>query len=203
MTQDPARRRRVMPMPSSAPAAGRCLGVRLSRSSCSPAPPHRAPPRRRWKATSVTLSTPSAPASDLALAGTVPRREYWFGLPALRTSARSARDIVRDRLRAWKVPGDTCCDAVLLVSELTTNAVLHTGSGHVLCGLTLSGDERCLRIELHDEDSTQVRPPEHHAGPCEESGRGLLSFSNSRTTGLRTLDAGRRKGRLGGVDGPP
>ncbi|ROQ77152.1 hypothetical protein EES39_24785 [Streptomyces sp. ADI92-24] len=120
----------------------------------------------------MTLPTPSAPAS--ALARTVPRREYWFGLPALRTSARSARDSVRDRLRAWKVPGDTCCDAVLLVSELTTNAVLHTDSGQVLCGLTLTGDERRLRIELHDEGPTPVRPPEHLAGPCEENGRGLL-----------------------------
>jgi anti-sigma regulatory factor (Ser/Thr protein kinase) len=81
---------------------------------------------------------------------------------------------VRDRLRAWKVPGDTCCDAVLLVSELTTNAVLHTDSGQVLCGLTLTGDERCLRIELHDDGRTPVRPPEHRAGPGEERGRGLL-----------------------------
>ncbi|MFG2884792.1 ATP-binding protein [Streptomyces sp. NPDC048297] len=121
----------------------------------------------------MTLPTPSAPAANTALAPTVPRREYWFGLPALRTSARSARDTVRDRLRAWKVPGDTCCDAVLLVSELTTNAVLHTDSGHVLCGLTLTSDERRLRIELHDDGRTPVRSPQHRAGPDEEGGRGL------------------------------
>lgn len=118
----------------------------------------------------MTLSTSSAPA----LARTVSRREYWFRLPALPASARSARDTVRDRLRAWELPGDTCCDAVLLVSELTTNAVLHTGSGHVLCGIVLTGGERRLRIELHDEDSTPVRLPEHRAGPEEEGGRGLL-----------------------------
>lgn len=122
----------------------------------------------------MTLSTPPARASTSSLAGTVSRREYWFGLPALPTSARAARDTVRDRLRAWKLPGDTCCDAVLLVSELTTNAVLHTSSGHVLCGLTLTGDERRLRIELHDEGDTPVRPPETRAGPGAESGRGLL-----------------------------
>ncbi|MEV6791112.1 ATP-binding protein [Streptomyces sp. NPDC051320] len=117
------------------------------------------------------------------------RREYWFGLPGLRTSARSARDTVRDRLRAWKLPGDTCCDAVLLVSELTTNAVLHTDSGQVLCGLTLTGEERRLRIELHDEGSTPVRPPERHAGPGEENGRGLFlvqqladSWGSARST---------------------
>lgn len=137
----------------------------------------------------MTLPTPSVPASTPFLAGTVSRREYWFGLPALPTSARSARDTVRDLLRAWKLPGDTCCDAVLLVSELTTNAVLHTSSGHVLCGLTLTGDERRLRIELHDEGHTPVRPPENRAGPGEESGRGLLlvqqlsySWGSARST---------------------
>lgn len=122
----------------------------------------------------MTLSTHSAPASTPALAGTVPRLECWFGLPALHSSVRTARDTARDRFRAWKLPGDTCCDAVLLVSELTTNAVLHTGGGHVLCGLMLTGDERRLRIELHDEGSTPVRRPEHHPGPGEESGRGLF-----------------------------
>ncbi|MEU6844905.1 ATP-binding protein [Streptomyces sp. NPDC046716] len=95
-------------------------------------------------------------------------------MPALRTSARSARDTVRDRLRAWQVPGDTCCDAVLLVSELTTNAVLHTDSGHVVCGLTLTGDERLLRIELHDGGQVPVRAPEQYPGPAEENGRGLF-----------------------------
>lgn len=132
---------------------------------------------------------PSAPASPPALAGTVPRREYWFGLSALPASVRSARDTVRDRLLAWKLPGDTCCDAVLLVSELTTNAVRHAGGGHVLCGLMLTGDGRRLRIELHDEGSTPVRRPEHPAGPGGESGRGLFlvqqladSWGSARST---------------------
>ncbi|WSV01367.1 ATP-binding protein [Streptomyces sp. NBC_01023] len=120
------------------------------------------------------MPTPSAPVSTPALATSAPRREHWIGLPALHTSARSARDTVRDRLRAWQVPGDTCCDAVLLVSELTTNAVVHTDSARVLCGLMLTGDERRLRIELHDDDRTPVRPPEHLAGPGEEGGRGLF-----------------------------
>ncbi|MGI5466217.1 ATP-binding protein [Streptomyces sp. CA-132043] len=112
------------------------------------------------------------------MATTVPRWEYWFGLPALRTSARLARDTVRDRLHTWRVSGETCSDAVLMVSELTTNAVLHTDSAHVLCGLTLTftGDDRILRIEFHDDgrDPVPVRLPPHRAGPCEESGRGLF-----------------------------
>ncbi|MFD7745910.1 ATP-binding protein [Streptomyces sp. NPDC059698] len=137
----------------------------------------------------MTLSPSAAPPSLPALTGAVPSREHWFGLPALRTSVRSARDTARDLLRAWRLPGDTCCDAVLLISELTTNAVLHTGTGQVLCGLTLTGDGKRLRIELHDEDSAPVRPPEREAGPDDESGRGLLlvrqlaeSWGSTRST---------------------
>ncbi|MGW0903293.1 ATP-binding protein [Streptomyces sp. NPDC002853] len=122
----------------------------------------------------MTLPTRPTPAPSVGSATAVPRREYWFGLPAVRTSARAARDTVRHRLRAWQVTGATCYDAVLLVSELTTNAVLHTDSEQVLCGLTLTGGEQRLRIELHDAGRTPIRPPEHRADSCEESGRGLF-----------------------------
>ncbi|MEU8972983.1 ATP-binding protein [Streptomyces monashensis] len=117
----------------------------------------------------MTLRTTSAPA----MTATAQRRDYWFGLPALRTSVKAARDIVRDRLCAWHVPGDLCCDAVLLVSELITNVVIHTHSGHVLCGLTLTDDEH-LRIELHDDGHTPLPPSQRQTGPDEESGRGLF-----------------------------
>lgn len=122
----------------------------------------------------MTLSTSSAPALPSALTGAAPRREYWFGLPALRSSVKPARDTAHERLRAWKLPDDTCCDAVLLVSELATNAVLHTGSDRLLCGLTLTGDGRRLRVELHDEDSTPVHSPGNRVGPGQEGGRGLF-----------------------------
>lgn len=153
--------------------------TRLTLLEPRPAPPTpRLPRDRPWKANFVTLPTHSTPAPPGGLTTAVPRREYWFGLPAARTSARAARDTVRHRLRAWQVTSATCYDAVLLVSELTTNAVLHTDSEQVLCGLTLTGGEQRLRIELHDEGRTPIRtpirPPEHQAGPCQESGRGLF-----------------------------
>ncbi|MEU3979387.1 ATP-binding protein [Streptomyces sp. NPDC026672] len=117
--------------------------------------------------------TPHTISSAHVLTAAPPHREYWFGLPALRASVKSARDTVRDRLCAWQVPGDLCCDAVLLISELTTNAVVHTRSGHVLCGLRLSRDES-LRIEVHDDDHRPVRPAQRRAAPGDESGRGLF-----------------------------
>ncbi|MEU6676647.1 ATP-binding protein [Streptomyces sp. NPDC046853] len=122
----------------------------------------------------MTLPTTPDPPTAAALAATAPRREYWFNVPALRTSARTARDAVRDRLLTWQVPGDTSCDAVLLVSEMTTNAVLHTDSVHVLCGITLTDNRQRLRIELHDEGSAPAGLPVRVAGADEESGRGLL-----------------------------
>ncbi|MFE9612166.1 ATP-binding protein [Streptomyces sp. NPDC006012] len=102
-----------------------------------------------------------------------PYQEHWFGLPALRTSVKAARDTVRERLCSWRVPGDLCCDAVLLVSELATNAVIHTGSRRFLCGLSLAGNES-LHIEVHDDDHTTSRPTGRHPGPRDEGGRGLL-----------------------------
>lgn len=164
-----------MLMPSSAPHRRAPASAHASHTAgCGPQP-HTAPaPRKALEGDILDSAHDLSPGLAPASAAAVPRREYWLGLPALHTSARSARDNVRDRLRAWKVPGDTCSDAVLLVSELTTNAVLHTDSAHVLCGLTLTGDERRLRIELHDDGRTPVRPPEHLAGPREEGGRGLF-----------------------------
>lgn len=156
-------------------AQGTRPGIRLALFELQPAPPTpRLPRDRPWKANFVTLPPHSTPAPPVGLATAVPRREYWFGLPAVRASARAARDTVRHRLRAWQVTGDTCSDAVLLVSELTTNAVLHTDSEQVLCGLTLTGGEQRLRIELHDEGRTPIRPPEHQADSCDEGGRGLF-----------------------------
>ncbi|MFI0240444.1 ATP-binding protein [Streptomyces sp. NPDC016845] len=120
----------------------------------------------------MTLPPSSGPAA--ASATIVPHREHWFYLPARCVSVGSARDTVRDRLRAWRMQSDTCGDAMLLTSELTTNAVLHTRSEQVLCGLTLTRAERRLRIELHDESRAPVRRPQPHADPLEESGRGLF-----------------------------
>jgi anti-sigma regulatory factor (Ser/Thr protein kinase) len=113
-------------------------------------------------------------ASPLELLSTTrPDREYWFDLPSLRTSVRTARDTVRRHLHAWRLPGDVCTDAVLLVSELATNAVIHSEGTHMLCGLSLTSHER-LRIEVHDHGHTAASPSAVRPGSEDENGRGLL-----------------------------
>ncbi len=66
-----------------------------------------------------------------------------------------------------------CANAVLLVSELVTNAVLHTLSERILCGVQLLPEKR-FRLEVHDGDVTGRGIPECCPDLDDEGGRGLL-----------------------------
>lgn len=63
-------------------------------------------------------------------------------------------------------------DAVLLVSELASNAILHTRSGDLLGGFTveLGFSADTLRVAVHDQGSREI--PRVLNG-CGEGGRGL------------------------------
>jgi hypothetical protein len=68
---------------------------------------------------------------------------------------------------------DTCDTAALVVSELVTNAIVHTASTHIVCELH-DGDD-LVRIAVRDEGCAPGQP--HPAGrprPEDEHGRGLL-----------------------------
>jgi anti-sigma regulatory factor (Ser/Thr protein kinase) len=86
--------------------------------------------------------------------------------------APSAVPEVRHRastaLARWCCPQDRIDDAVLVTSEVVTNAVEH-GAGRVLVRLLRRG--RYVRIEVQDNSP---RPPVPLAiGPAAERGRGL------------------------------
>lgn len=100
-------------------------------------------------------------------------RTHWLELPPHRTSVRVARHATQARLASWQVPDEVCANAVLLVSELVTNAVLHTPSERILCGVGRMPGE-CFRLEVHDGDLTGRGIPECCPGLDDEGGRGLL-----------------------------
>jgi anti-sigma regulatory factor (Ser/Thr protein kinase) len=100
-------------------------------------------------------------------------RTHWLELPAHRSSVGVARRSVSDRLIAWRLPGELCADVVLLLSELATNAVRHTLSTRILCGVGLVTDA-CVRLEVHDHDRTGRGLPRCEPGLDDEGGRGLL-----------------------------
>ncbi|MFF0477340.1 SpoIIE family protein phosphatase [Streptomyces sp. NPDC004284] len=88
-------------------------------------------------------------------------------------SVAAARAFVRDTLQGWGHP-ELVDDAVVLTSELVTNAVIHAGtSAEVLC---LRSDDS-VRIEVADrypEREIPVQSGRSLGNPDRENGRGLL-----------------------------
>jgi serine/threonine-protein kinase RsbW len=92
-------------------------------------------------------------------------------LPAARSAAGLARQVTRSMVAAWRLRylADT---AVLLVSELVTNAVEHAGPDAAATVLRLEYSGSWLRIEVHDTSphDPQPRTPDW----LDESGFGLM-----------------------------
>ncbi|MGP9018188.1 SpoIIE family protein phosphatase [Streptomyces sp. BR1] len=89
-------------------------------------------------------------------------------------SVATARAFVRDTLQGWGY-ADVVDDAVVLTSELVTNAVVHAGTAaDVLCLRSEDG----VRVEVADHYPEREVPlhasPAEVAGPDRENGRGLL-----------------------------
>lgn len=113
-----------------------------------------------------------------------------FRLPALGSSVADARHRVRARLREWEADEGLRDDAEMIVSELFTNAVMHTGSAFITCGLRFDGDR--LRLEISDQGRAPTAPRPRAAGLDEEGGRGLLLVGAlSQAWGVRPTDDGR------------
>ena len=85
------------------------------------------------------------------------------------TAAAEARGQVRAAIRAWDVPVDPSV-AVLLTSELVTNAIRHEVTGIVMLAITCSCGQ--LRVDVHDSsgDVPVVLDIPREA----EAGRGLM-----------------------------
>jgi len=86
-------------------------------------------------------------------------------LRALPSSAAQARRLVSDAIGET---GRLCEIAVLLVSELVANAVLHAGTP---CFVLVDVDDRRVRVEVRDEDPRL--PVVKDYGPTAVTGRGL------------------------------
>jgi anti-sigma regulatory factor (Ser/Thr protein kinase) len=93
--------------------------------------------------------------------------------PAWANSVVAARRYVIDQLAAWSdvLPSQLCETAALLVSELATNAVRHSGAREFVVELDVVADEGRVWIGVTDDGPgypTLRRPP-----PTAEHGRGL------------------------------
>ena len=89
-------------------------------------------------------------------------------LPAALHSVRLARTFMRQHCAEHRLPDGVCDDAVLLISELVSNAVLH-GRSEVQLWVGRKG--RCLHVSVHDENSRH--PARVREDPDALDGRGL------------------------------
>jgi anti-sigma regulatory factor (Ser/Thr protein kinase) len=96
-------------------------------------------------------------------------------LPSDPASVTAARRYVSGLLADWGMPpGDCAADAVrLIVSELATNAVLHTSG----LSPTFTVDvrlERCEQLYIGVTDSHPRRPRSQRAAAQQDNGRGMV-----------------------------
>lgn len=89
-------------------------------------------------------------------------------LPAELRSIRAARLFVAERCVAARLTDEQCDDALLLTSELVTNAILH-GRSEVCVEVQERG--RLMRISVFDENSRHPQPVAED--PDALDGRGL------------------------------
>jgi anti-sigma regulatory factor (Ser/Thr protein kinase) len=104
-----------------------------------------------------------------------PRR---ISLTAGPAAAAEARSHVRATIHAWQVPIDPHV-AVLLTSELVTNAIMHEADDNetVLLIITWAGDQ--MRVEVHD--TSRSAPVLVDAPADAETGRGLMLVATLST----------------------
>ncbi|WP_333772098.1 SpoIIE family protein phosphatase [Streptomyces sp. IBSBF 3136] len=125
------------------------------------------PQQRREPAGPAALHVDNRPRSSVITARAAASFE-----PVGRSVA-TARSFVRDTLQGWGF-ADIVDDAVVLTSELVTNAVVHAGThAEVLCLRTEDG----VRIEVSDRYPEREVPlqgsPAAMGSPDREGGRGL------------------------------
>jgi anti-sigma regulatory factor (Ser/Thr protein kinase) len=84
-------------------------------------------------------------------------------------AAGEARSQLQAAICAWDAPVDPDV-AVLLTSELVTNAIRHETGGTITLAVICSGDQ--LRVEVHDTSCFVPVPVD--AAPDAETGRGLM-----------------------------
>ncbi|GAA2620265.1 ATP-binding protein [Streptomyces vastus] len=93
-------------------------------------------------------------------------------LPRHARSVGRARTLLRDQATTWKLPDELTETAVLLLSELMTNAYRHakvSPGREIWTRCTLNAGHFCVSVT----DANDTLPTLHEATPDDESGRGL------------------------------
>jgi anti-sigma regulatory factor (Ser/Thr protein kinase) len=131
----------------------------------------------------MTPMAPTRPTHSVRPPLPVSQHQCRIPLMADLAAAAGARAVVKDCIRTWRVPVDADA-AVLLTSELVTNAVTHgsPSAAGTFVLLTVAWDAAGLRVDVHDGsgelpvlDGPVLDEPVLDVTAAEaETGRGLL-----------------------------
>ncbi|MFF4961916.1 ATP-binding protein [Streptomyces sp. NPDC001222] len=117
------------------------------------------------------MPTPPAGPASRPSPSALPKDIEWR-LPRHARSVARARALLRDQAASWKLPDEVTEAAVLLLSELMTNAYRHarvSPGREIRARCVLEADR--LRVSVTDANDTLPTP--RQAAPDDESGRGL------------------------------
>ncbi|MFI9721075.1 SpoIIE family protein phosphatase [Streptomyces sp. NPDC052396] len=101
-----------------------------------------------------------------------PRRTVMSIAQAEPERIAQARHQVRELMRGW-TDAEQVDSAVLMVSEMLTNVLVHT-DGDALLMAAISGESGNRRIRVDVADSSDELPHRRHPGEMASSGRGLV-----------------------------
>ncbi|QUX27306.1 ATP-binding protein [Nocardiopsis akebiae] len=104
-------------------------------------------------------------------------RRYLGRFPCALSAVKDARDWLSRRMELARTPDSPARDALLILSELATNALLHSPAGARGGAFLVSlfASTRCLRVSVRGCDDTRILAL--HAVPADpgsEHGRGLF-----------------------------
>ncbi|WP_332112937.1 ATP-binding protein [Streptomyces sp. ActVer] len=104
-------------------------------------------------------------------AAAAPKDIEWR-LPRHARSVSRARTLLREQATSWKLPDEVTETAVLLLSELMTNAYRHAkvSPGREIWARCALDDDR---VRVWVTDANDMLPAPRNASPDDESGRGL------------------------------
>src|ERR1700728_646040 len=143
----------------------------------------------------MTPMAPTRPTHSVRPPLPVSQHQCRIPLMADLAAAAGARAVVEDCIRAWRVPVDADA-AVLLTSELVTNAVTHgsPSAAGTFVLLTVAWDAAGLRVDVHDGsgDLPVLDGPIDETQAEAETGRGLLGVTSlSAEWGFYATPAGK------------
>ncbi|MGW5655187.1 ATP-binding protein [Streptomyces humi] len=99
-------------------------------------------------------------------------RSRVFDLAPTPRAVGNARRSVGELLGTWGVCDEARDNAVLVTSELVTNAIVHSAGRRIVCRVHATDDR--VRIEVEDQNGGFTLPAPRRARPDEQNGRGLF-----------------------------